>query len=150
MLQYKILNNVLFLNKLLFKFKKVPSRVCSFYNSADETLLDIFQACNIRKQLWNKLQYFVSQYLFIPEITLQSVFLRFFNISNQQHNFLLINHLLLIFKHYLYMSSGHEAVCFTSLKLYLIKIKTIKQNTSPCSSQKRKNVNENGESLKIF
>ena len=49
----------------------------------------------------------------------------------------LINQLLLIFKHYLYMSREHAAVCFTSLKLYLIKIKKIEQNISPCSSQKK-------------
>ena len=37
MFQYKIMNNILFLNKLLFKFKKVPPPLCSFCNSADET-----------------------------------------------------------------------------------------------------------------
>ena len=63
MFQHKILNNILFLNKLLFKFKKVPSPLCSFCNSADETPLHIFNTCNITKRLWNELQYFVSQYL---------------------------------------------------------------------------------------
>ena len=52
-------------------------------------------------------------------------------------NFLLINHLLLSFKHYLYMSREHGAVSFASLKLYLIKIKTTEQNISPCSGQKK-------------
>ena len=33
------------------------------------------------------------------------------------------------------MSRKHGAVCFTSLKLHLIK--TIEQNISPCSSQKK-------------
>ena len=137
MFQYKILNNILFLNKLLFKFKKVPSPLCSFCNSADETPLHIFYTCNITKRLWNELQYFVSHYLYIPEITPQSALFGFFNISNQQQNFLLINHLLLLFKYYLYMSREHGAVCFTSLKLYLIKIKTIEQNISPCNSHKK-------------
>ena len=31
--QYKILNNILFLNKLLFKFKNVSSPLCSFCNA---------------------------------------------------------------------------------------------------------------------
>ena len=137
MSQYNILNNILFLKKLLFKIKKVPSSLCSFCNFADETALHIFYTCNITKPLWNELRYFVSQYLYIPEITPQSALFRFFNISNQQQNFLLINHLLLIFKHYLYMSREHGAVCFTSLKLYFIKIKTIEHNISPCSNQKK-------------
>ena len=100
MFQYKILNNILFLNKLLFKFKKVPSPLCSFCNSADETPLHIFYTCNITKRLWNELQYFVSRYLYIPEITPQSALFGFFNNGNQQQNFLLINHLLLLFKYY--------------------------------------------------
>ena len=68
MFQYKILNNILFLNKLLFKFKKAPLPLCSFCNSADETPLHILYTCNTTKRLWNELQYFVSQYLYIPEI----------------------------------------------------------------------------------
>ena len=131
MFQYKMFNNILFLNKLLFKF------VFFVFNSADETPLHIFYTHNITKQLWDELQYFVSQYLYVLEITPQSALLGFFNISSQQQNFLLMNHLLLIFKHYLYMSREHGAVCFTSLKLHLIKIKTIEQNISPCSSQKK-------------
>ena len=113
-------NNILFLNKLVFKFEEVPSLVHSFCLFADETPLHIFYTCNITKQLWNKLQYFVSEYLYIPEITSQCAFLGFFNIGNQQQTFLLINHLQLIFKHYLYISREHGAVCFTTLKLYLI------------------------------
>ena len=38
---------------------------------------------------------------------------------------------------YLYVTTEDGAVCFTNLKLYLIKIKTIKQNISPCSGQKK-------------
>ena len=42
MFQYKILNNILFLNKLPFRFKKDRSPLCSFCNSANETPLHIF------------------------------------------------------------------------------------------------------------
>ena len=55
MFQCKILNNILFLNKLLFKLKSVPSPLCSFCNSANETPLHIFYACSITKRLWNVL-----------------------------------------------------------------------------------------------
>ena len=48
------------------------------------------------------------------------------------------------------MSREHGATYFTSLKVYLIKIKTIEQNIGPGSSQKKENVQENGESLKIL
>ena len=135
MLQYKILNNILFLHKLLFMLKKVSSALRSFCNSVDETPLHIFVTCNIEKGFWNELQYFVSQYRYVPEITLQRALLGFFNIGNQQQNFLLTNNLLSIFRYFLYMLREHGAVCFNSLKLYLIKNKTIEQNISSCSSQ---------------
>ena len=40
--QYKILNNVLYLNEKLFKFKIVSSPLCSFCNSEDETQIHLF------------------------------------------------------------------------------------------------------------
>ena len=113
-------------------------------------MLHIFFTCNCTKQLWNELQYFVSQCRYIPEITPQSVLFGLFNIGNQQHNFLLINHLLLIFKYYLYMSREHRAACFTSLKLYLIKIKTVEQNISPCCSQKKEKCWRKWRVIEIF
>ena len=42
MFQYKILNNILYLNKLLFKFKKVSTSSCSFCKLVKETNLNIF------------------------------------------------------------------------------------------------------------
>ena len=38
---YKILNNVLYLNEELFKFKIVSSLLCSFCNSENETLIHL-------------------------------------------------------------------------------------------------------------
>ena len=83
--------------------------------------------CNTTKQLYSKLQYFVSQNLNIPEINPQSALFGFSNIDNQKHNFLLINHLVLFLEHYLYMSREQGTFCFTNLKLYLIKIKIIEK-----------------------
>ena len=150
MFQYKVLNNILIFNKLLFKFKKIPSPLCSFCNSADETSLHIFYTCNITKQLCSELQYFVSQYLYIPEINPQSALFGFFNIGNQKQKFLLINHFLLIFKHYLYMLKEHWTVCFTIFKLYLIKMKTVEQNISLYSSQKNETCRRKWRITKIF
>ena len=43
--QYKLLNNILFLNKMLFKFGIVPRSLCSFCNSEEETPFHIFHDC---------------------------------------------------------------------------------------------------------
>ena len=52
---------------LLLKFKKVPSRLCSFSNSADEMLLYIFYNCKITKQLWNKFL-FLRIFIFLKSL----------------------------------------------------------------------------------
>ena len=43
--QYKILNNILFLNKKLFVFRKKNTPLCSFCNKEEQTLLHIFSEC---------------------------------------------------------------------------------------------------------
>ena len=44
--QYEILNNVLYLNEKLFRFKIVYSPFCSFCNSENETPIHLFYSCN--------------------------------------------------------------------------------------------------------
>ena len=40
--QYRILNNVLYLNKMLFTFGKVKFPLCSFCQSSEETAVHLF------------------------------------------------------------------------------------------------------------
>ena len=42
--QYKLLNNVLYLNKMLFKFRKIELPLCVSCKMRDETLLHLFFA----------------------------------------------------------------------------------------------------------
>ena len=44
-LKYKILNNVLYLNKKLFMFWKLSSPLCLFFKLSDETVLHLFYKC---------------------------------------------------------------------------------------------------------
>ena len=43
--QYKMLNNILFLNKMFFKFRIVSQSLCSFCNSVEETPFHDFHDC---------------------------------------------------------------------------------------------------------
>ena len=54
--QYKLLNNVLFLNKMLCKFGIVSRSYCLFCNSEEETPFHIFHDCTHTQNLWNQLQ----------------------------------------------------------------------------------------------
>ena len=49
--QYKVLNNVLYLNEKLFKFKIVSSPLCSFHNLENEIPMHLFYSCNQAKSL---------------------------------------------------------------------------------------------------
>ena len=50
--QYKILHNILYLNKILFTFGKIKTPLCSFCHSYDETIKHIFLECICVKELW--------------------------------------------------------------------------------------------------
>ena len=60
MFQFKVLHNVLYANKMLFKFGKVTSPRCSFCKLHDETIMHLFYKCLIVKELWNQLKSILS------------------------------------------------------------------------------------------
>ena len=54
--QCKLLNNVLYLNKMLFRFGKIYSLLCSFCKMIEETPLHFFYNCIKTKLLWDQLK----------------------------------------------------------------------------------------------
>ena len=54
--QYKLLSNVLFLNKIIFRFGKINSPLCSFSKMINETQLHIFYNYTEMKLLRNQLK----------------------------------------------------------------------------------------------
>ena len=46
---YKIINDVLYLNKRLFQFSKTQSPLCSFCHTEAETALHVFHKCSVNK-----------------------------------------------------------------------------------------------------
>ena len=53
--QYKILNNIFFLNKKLLVFRMKNTPLCSCYNKEEEKLLHIFSECTSVIYLWQQL-----------------------------------------------------------------------------------------------
>ena len=49
--QYKLLNNILYLNQMLFKSRKAGSLLRSFCKTIDKTSLKLFCQCHITNQL---------------------------------------------------------------------------------------------------
>ena len=77
--QYKILHNILYLNKMLFTFGKTKTPLCSFCYSYDETIKCIFLECICVKQLWNHLRLFLTNDISLPILTPQTAIFGFIN-----------------------------------------------------------------------
>ena len=70
--QYKLLNNVLFLNKMLYRFGILQDLLCSFCSLEEETPMHIFYSCNHMRILWERLKYYIRNHFDLPSLTSQS------------------------------------------------------------------------------
>ena len=100
--QYKILHNILFLNKKLYLFGITKSPLCSYCNTYDETPIQLFCECDSTKYLWLQLNRHFHSDLTFPVLTPQIAILGLFNDSGS--NIRLINHISLLLKFYIYKS----------------------------------------------
>ena len=121
--QNKLLNNVPYLNKKLFQFGIVSQSKCSFCELYDETPQHIFYECTYVESLWNQLRIYLSEKVVLPVLNPQSAIFGFTDALD--HNYLLVNHLLLIFKYNIYNSRVNNTLCFQSLKCAISQIKYI-------------------------
>ena len=123
--QYKLLNNVLYLNKMLFRFGKIDSLLCPFYKMIDETPPHLFYNCIKTKLLWDQLKDFISnETLSFPSLTPQSAIHGHINFSD---DYLLINHIILIYKFYIYNSRNRGYLNIAQLKAIIDKTKKIEE-----------------------
>ena len=124
--QYKILNNILFVNKMLFKFRKVASPLCSFCKAGDETYIHLCYRFIKTFILSRQIQEFFSTALDCPSISPQTAIFRF--LDDALEHKLLINHILLVFKNYLHKARENKDLNFDVLKKYLTKIRDLEAN----------------------
>ena len=138
--QYKILHNVLFLNKQLFFFNKVTSPLSSICNKEDETPTHLFFTCSFTTSLWKQLQNALLNILVLPNLTPQSAIFGFLNIEKEYY--LVINHLLLIFKLYIYKDRNCKRLNLQSLKRKIVKICNIEKDIAQKNTNKQKKFDE--------
>ena len=89
--QYKILHNILFLNKKPYLSGITKSSVCSYCNTNNETQIHLFCECNSTKSLWLQLNRQFHFDLKFSELTPHTAILGIFNESVS--NIHLINHI---------------------------------------------------------
>ena len=121
--QYKQLNNVPYLNKKLFHFGIISQPKCSVCNLYDETPQHLFYECIYTQHLWNHLQLYISGKIALPALTPQSAIFGFTDVLDQ--NYIIVNHLLLIFKYNVYNSMVNNTLRFQSLKCAISQKNTL-------------------------
>ena len=97
--QYKILNNILFLNNRLFKMNIVNSELCSFCEAEPETIIHLLCSCRKVKQLWSSVQQWCSKCFFLPNLSPKTAVLGFFENARAHIN---ENLILLFLKKFMY------------------------------------------------
>ena len=75
--QYKLINNVLVLNKKLHNFGVKSSPLRSFCNLCEETPLHIFYECDRIKCLWSDLVQYFQNCIVLPTLTPQTAIFGF-------------------------------------------------------------------------
>ena len=114
--QYKILNNILYLNNRLYKFGYVESPMCSLCNSETETMTHLFCHCSKTDQMWNSLTSWCKGCLTLPVPEPSTAILGIFDIWDEKSK--LINHILILFKFFLHANRNIKPpVHFHALKL---------------------------------
>ena len=107
-------------------FGKSDSSLCFFSKMIDETPLYLFLLKT--KLLWDQLKEFISnETLSFPSLTPQSAILGHINLSD---DYLLINHIILIYKFYIYNSRNRGYLNIEHLKAIIDKTKRIEEETS--------------------
>ena len=123
--QYKVLNNILYLNNRFYKITITESPLCPLCEDDLETILHFFCHCSITQNLWTHAKW-LSNILNIPELTSKIVILG--KCACQGATDILINHVILMFKKFLYTHRNSTTqVAFVALKHYIAYTQKIEQ-----------------------
>ena len=119
--EYKILNTVSFLIKKIYTFGITNTALCSFCNNLEETPMHIFFHWIHVKCIWERLGTKFQNDFILQSLTLQTAILGLYNEANDNDNFL--NHILLIFKYYIYISREKSNIKYRYFNSQLNKSK---------------------------
>ena len=97
--QYKILNRILYTNKMLFKFKKVDSPLCDFCEKELETIEHLFFHCTKVSMFWNDLKSVLDSFNITIKFDIMNVL---FGILDTDNISILVNYIILESKYYIY------------------------------------------------
>ena len=106
------------------------------FNLYDETITHLYCHCKVSLKLWKDLSNFLKNYFSLPDLNPQAAFFGFLDLNDE--TFLIVNHILLTFKFYLYNSRNKKTPHLQSLLKQINKIKDIEKKLSENNEKKRK------------
>ena len=123
MFQYKILNNILFLNQRLYYMKKIDSPLCSLCKREIETVSHLFLKCEQSENLWLSTQKWCNSTLKLPHLSEKVIHLGWLS---EQPKWILVNHIILLYKYFIYLKRDDTMrVNFHAISQENEKIKTL-------------------------
>ena len=117
-----------------FFFGKSETKQCSFCNEYPETVVHLFFSCNGSKNLWLQLKLFFGDDILHFDLSLQTALFGF----TQTNDANIQNHLLLLFKLYLYRSRCHKNIHLKSLLFEINKVKSLEKSIAESNQKKIK------------
>ena len=109
-----------------------------------ESKIHLFSFLCKNEFLWMHLQYSFQIVLIIPSFTLQSAI---FGFTDHKVKYHLIDHILLIFKHYDYKTRENGSLELKVLKQNIYKIRNFEKRISLSKPEKRKNLEQKWKPL---
>ena len=106
-----------------------------------------FYECLIVKRIWNQLKSVLSNYINFPISPSQSPIFRFWDLDTNEH--LILNHLLVIFKMYIYNARTASYLNISHLLIYIKGIKDIEKKLCENDSKRRKKINKKRKNVLI-
>ena len=120
------------------------SPLCSFCEEEPETPAHLFHSCTKTNFLWMQLQHSFQNVLIILPVTPQSTIFGFIDHKVNDH---LVNHILLMFKNYVYKTRENGSLDIKVLKRNIHKIKNIEKQISLNKPKKQKNFEQKWKPL---
>ena len=127
--QYKILNNILYLNKNPYTFALSNTQLCSFCKMEEEIISHLFYYCTHVQDIWNQVQIYFTDCFHFSQLTPQTAIFGFHDIDND--TFLIQNHILLLFKLYIYNARKHGFLSFNNFLNEISKIENLEKRVAP-------------------
>ena len=129
----KLINNILQLNKNLFRAGFVNTSLWSYCNTGDETPLHLFCNCTYKSTLWRAMQGFFRKDFLLPDLTPWSARL---GLSLECED--VMKHLHLIFMITIYKNRAVGSCSFNFLMNKILYLRKIKLNLKFNSANQRR------------